>query len=111
MSLAMRAVVDLLAELNRHTLAIRPGEVDLETRIVSYELAAAMQTAAKETLDVSRELERVRNLYGLNRAETHEYGTRCLIARRFVERGLQFVQNFLGNQPWNTHNNIQDGHA
>ena len=104
-----RQNLDLLAELNRRHLAGRPGEADLEARIASYELAAAMQTAAKEALDVSREPERVRNMYGLDRPETREYGTRCLIARRLVERGVRFVQLFLGGQPWDTHNSIRDG--
>jgi hypothetical protein len=102
-----RQNLDLLAELNRRHLAQHPGEADLEARIASYELAAAMQTAAKEALDVSREPERVRAMYGLDRPETREYGTRCLIARRLVERGVRFVQIFLGGQPWDNHNTIK----
>ncbi|HEY3789668.1 MAG TPA: DUF1501 domain-containing protein [Urbifossiella sp.] len=102
-----RRNLDLLAELNRRHLSARPGEADLEARIASYELAASMQTAAKEALDVSREPERVRNMYGLDRPETREYGTRCLIARRLVERGVRFVQLFLGGQPWDTHTTIR----
>ena len=102
-----RRNLDLLAELNRRHLASRPGEADLEARIASYELAASMQIAAKEALDVTREPERVRNMYGLDRAETREYGTRCLIARRLVERGVRFVQLFLGGQPWDTHTGIK----
>ncbi|HEY1189138.1 MAG TPA: DUF1501 domain-containing protein [Gemmata sp.] len=101
--------LDLLGALNKRHSAARPGEADLEARIASYELAAAMQVAAKEALDVSREPERVRAMYGLDRPETREYGTRCLIARRLVERGVRFVQIFLGNQPWDTHNNIRTG--
>jgi hypothetical protein len=104
-----RQNLELLAELNSRHLAARPGEADLEARIASYELAAAMQTAAKEALDVSREPERVRNMYGLDRPETREYGTRCLIARRLVERGVRFVQLFLGGQPWDNHNTITSG--
>ena len=99
----------LLAELNSKHLATRPGEADLEARIASYELAAMMQTSAKEALDVSREPERVRSMYGLDRPETRDYGTRCLIARRLVERGVRFVQIFLGNQPWDNHNTIATG--
>src|SRR6185312_14349222 len=102
-----RKNLNLLAELNRRHLAARPGEADLEARIASYELAAAMQVAAKEALDVSREPERVRNMYGLDHPATREYGTRCLIARRLVERGVRFVQLFLGGQPWDTHNTIR----
>ncbi|HEX4610921.1 MAG TPA: DUF1501 domain-containing protein [Urbifossiella sp.] len=104
-----RQNLDLLAALNRRHLAAHPGEADLEARIASYELAAAMQTAASEALDVSREPERVKAMYGLDRQETREYGTRCLIARRLVERGVRFVQLFLGGQPWDTHNNIRTG--
>jgi hypothetical protein len=104
-----RQNLDFLAELNKRHLAARPGEADLEARIASYELAAGMQTAAKEALDVSREPDRVRNMYGLDQPETRDYGERCLIARRLVERGVRFVQIFLGGQPWDTHNGIRTG--
>ncbi len=102
-----RQNLDLLAELNRRHLRTHPGESDLEARIASYELAASMQTAAKEALDVSKEPEYIQRLYGLDQAQTREYGTRCLIARRLVERGVRFVQLFLGGQPWDTHNGIK----
>ena len=96
-----------LDRLNRRHLAQHPGEADLEARIRSYELAAAMQTAAKEALDVSSEPAYIRRLYGLDQDATREYGTRCLIARRLVERGVRFVQLFLGGQPWDTHSTIR----
>jgi len=102
-----RQNLDLLAELNRRHLQTHPGEADLEARIASYELAAAMQTAAKEALDVSREPDHIQRLYGLDQEPTRSYGTRCLIARRLVERGVRFVQLFLGGQPWDTHNSIR----
>ena len=98
----------LLAELNRQHLARHEGEADLEARIASYELAARMQTAAKEALDISSETEATRKLYGLDVPECAEYGTRCLIARRLVERGVRFVQLFLGGQPWDSHTNIRE---
>lgn len=97
-----------LKELNQRHLDAHPGEADLEARIASYELAAAMQTAAAEALDISRETAATHKLYGLGNPETREYGTRCLIARRLVERGVRFVQLFLGGQPWDTHTNIRD---
>lgn len=97
----------LLDRLNREHLARHPGEADLEARIASYELAAAMQTAAKEALDISQETEATQRLYGLDDPVTKEYGTRCLIARRLVERGVRFVQLFLGGQPWDNHNTIR----
>jgi len=93
----------LLEELNRAHLARHPWNQELEARIANYEIAAAMQTAVPEALDLQREPESVRRMYGLDRPETREYGTRCLIARRLVERGVRFVQLFLSGQPWDTH--------
>ena len=101
----------LLEKLNRRHLELHPGEADLETRIASYELAAAMQTEAKVALDISQEPEYIHKLYGLDKDETREYGTRCLIARRLVERGVRFVQLFLGGQPWDNHTDIRSGLA
>lgn len=98
----------LLADLNARHLARHPGEADLEARIASYELAARMQTAAKEALDTSGESEATKKLYGLDNPTTAEYGTRCLIARRLVERGVRFVQLFLGGQPWDNHQDIRN---
>lgn len=97
----------LLADLNQLHLDRHPGESDLEARIASYELAARMQSAAKEALDISGETQATLEIYGINEPETAEYGTRCLIARRLVERGVRFVQLFLGGQPWDTHQNLR----
>ncbi len=96
-----------LGKLNRRHLERHPGERDLEARITSYELAAQMQTAAKEALDISQETAETHQLYGLDESATREYGTRCLIARRLVERGVRFVQLFLNGQPWDNHANIK----
>ncbi|WP_422930844.1 DUF1501 domain-containing protein [Singulisphaera sp. PoT] len=104
-----RQNLSLLDRLNRRHLEKHPGETDLETRIRSYELAAAMQTTAKEALDISNEPAHIKTLYGLDNEETREYGTRCLIARRLVERGVRFVQLFLGGQPWDNHTDIKNG--
>jgi hypothetical protein len=95
--------------LNRRHAQLHPGEAELEARIASYELAAAMQTAAKEALDISQEPEHIHRLYGLDREETRSYGERCLIARRLVERGVRFVQLFLSSQPWDNHQGIHKG--
>jgi hypothetical protein len=99
----------LLEQLNRNHLARHPGESDLEARIASYELAARMQLAAKEALDLSGESEATKKLYGLDDPVTQEYGTRCLIARRLVERGVRFVQLFVNGQIWDNHENIRKG--
>jgi uncharacterized protein (DUF1501 family) len=101
--------LSFLAELNQSHLAQHPGEAELEARIQTYEVAAAMQTAAKEALDIAQEPAYIHRLYGLDRDQTREYGTRCLIARRLVERGVRFVQLFLGGQPWDNHNSIRSG--
>jgi hypothetical protein len=102
-----RENLDLLSSLNKRHLQRNRGEADLEARIASYELAARMQTAAKEALDLSREPEPIRRMYGLDDPLTRPYAERCLMARRLVERGVRFVQLFLTNQPWDTHNSIK----
>jgi uncharacterized protein (DUF1501 family) len=66
-----------------------------------------MQTAAKDALDVGKEPAHIHQLYGLDQDATREYGTRCLIARRLIERGVRFVQLFLGGQPWDNHTSIR----
>lgn len=100
---ARKGQLRFLEELNRDHLRRHPGNTELEARIANYETAARMQTAVPEVLDISGESAETRRLYGLDRPETHEYGTRCLLARRLVERGVRFVQLFLSGQPWDTH--------
>ena len=102
-----RQNLDLLQALNKRHLDDHPDEAELEARIASYELAARMQTAAAEALDVSQESEATHKLYGLDRDETREYGMRCLIARRLVERGVRFVQLFHSGQPWDNHSSLR----
>ena len=94
-----------LDELNRIHLKRHPGHPELEARIANFEVAAAMQTAVPEALDLASESEGTRRMYGLDDPTTREYGTRCLLARRLVERGVRFVQLFLSSQPWDTHSN------
>lgn len=101
--------LELLQSLNRKHYEQHPHESDLEARIASYELAARMQTAAREALDLSQETQATQEMYGLNNPKTRDYGTRCLIARRLVERGVRFVQLFLGGQPWDNHSSIITG--
>ncbi len=106
-----RQNLDFLEKLNREHALRHPGENDLEARIASYELAARMQLAAKEALDLSGESEATKKLYGLDDPVTQEYGTRCLLARRLVERGVRFVQLFVNGQIWDNHENIRKGLA
>jgi hypothetical protein len=102
-----RQNLEFLRDLNRRHAQQHPGEADLETRIASYELAARMQDSAREALDLSREPPSIQRLYGLDQAHTRSYAERCLLSRRLIERGVRFVQLFLGGQPWDTHNNIR----
>lgn len=95
-----------LDEFNREHLKQHPRENDLEARIASYELAARMQVAAKEALDFSSESEATKKLYGLDQEESREFGARCLIARRLVERGVRFVQLHNAYQQWDHHSDI-----
>ncbi len=104
---AQQRFLSYLEQLNREHLAEHPREQDLAARIHSYELAARMQMAAKEALDISAESAAIHKLYGIDDPVTRDYGTRCLIARRLVERGVRFVQIFTGNQTWDHHGNIE----
>jgi hypothetical protein len=98
-----RNQLDLLAGLNAAHLRRHPGNTELEARLGHYELAARMQTSVPGVLDITNEAEETRRLYGLDNPKTAEYGKRCLLARRLVERGVRFVQVFLSGQPWDTH--------
>ncbi len=69
--------LELLQQMNADYLAAHPGEAELEARIASYELAARMQTAATDALDIAQESAATHALYGIDREETREYGTRC----------------------------------
>src|SRR5262249_10640539 len=70
---------------------------------------ARMQLAATDALDLSRETPQTHRLYGLDDPKTRPYGSRCLMARRLVERGVRFVQIFMAGQPWDTHTNNTAG--
>jgi hypothetical protein len=97
---AERALLTRLDDLHRST---RPGQPNLGARIASYELAARMQLAATEALDIGQESQATREMYGVGQAPTDSYGRRCLIARRLVERGVRFVQVFINAQIWDNH--------
>ncbi|MFZ9746858.1 MAG: DUF1501 domain-containing protein [Opitutaceae bacterium] len=119
----------LLAELNRGHAATREGDQRLDARIRSYELAARMQLAAPEALDLKAEPEHVLRLYGLERGpqawpkeinaeeETWHFGRKCLAARRLLERGVRFVQVWSGNdnsfprRNWDSHEDVRRDHG
>lgn len=92
-----------LDRLNRAHAEKFPENDELAARIANFEMAARMQTAIPDVLDLSDETAETQKLYGLDQQATAEYGRRCLLARRLVERGVRFVQLFLSGQPWDTH--------
>src|SRR5262245_25933646 len=102
---------ELLARLNRRHAEVRPGDSRLEARIASYELAARMQQHAPEALDLNREPRGVQEMYGLDNATTADFGRRCLLARRLLERGVRFVQVWSGaggpKDNWDNHADIR----
>lgn len=104
--ISQRQNLDFLESINQKHAENFPNANELQARIASYELAAKMQVAATDALDISQEPKYIHQMYGLEQDETREYGTRCLIARRLVERGVRFVQLFLNGQPWDNHSNI-----
>jgi hypothetical protein len=97
---------DLLTRLDRIHQRQRPGQPNLDARIASYELAARMQLAASDALDLSRETRKTLEMYGVGQQPTDSYGRRCLIARRLVERGVRFVQLYIDGQIWDNHTSL-----
>jgi hypothetical protein len=107
-----RAKLDLLSRLNREHRGQRSDDEDLEARIAAYELAYRMQTAAPEAVDLSSESAETRQLYGLDDKETARNGRNCLLARRLVERGVRFVQLYMGSgSKWDAHADVEGNHT
>lgn len=102
----MEAERSVLRKLDDAHRAQRPYQPDLDARISSYELAARMQLAASDALDLNKETETTRESYGLNDKATESYGKRCLMARRLVERGVRFVQLYIESQIFDSHSNL-----
>jgi hypothetical protein len=124
-----RAGLEVLTRLNRAHAARRPGDDRLDARIRSYELAARMQLAAPEALDLRGEPAHVLRLYGVDQhsgpwpreinphEETDYFGRKCLVARRLLERGVRFVQIWSGNdngfprRNWDSHEDVERDHG
>jgi len=102
--------LNLLHQLNAAHLQTLGGDRLLESRMQSYEDAARLQLLAPELFDLSGEAEAVKSLYGLNDEETKDFGTRCLMARRMLERDVRFIQIWSGaggpSNNWDNHSNI-----
>jgi len=107
-----RSKIDFLTELNRLHADARPDDTELDARIRSYELAYQMQTAAPEAVDLSKESDATKRLYGLDDPVTAVFGRNCLLARRLVERGVRFVELYCGSgSGWDAHSNIEANHG
>ncbi len=107
-----RAKVDYINELNKNYAARRDADDLVEARIAAYELAYRMQSSAPDAVDLSRESAQTRHLYGLDRPETARNGRNCLLARRLVERGVRFVQLYMGSgSKWDAHSDLEKNHA
>ncbi len=107
-----RKTVDLIRELNEATL--EPGDHELNARVKAYDLAFKMQSEAPEVLDISNEPRETLDLYGIGEGKPDEYGRRCLLARRLVQKGVRFVCVVSGGGPgnlqWDAHDDIEENH-
>ncbi len=104
-----RRNLDLLDRLNQAHLAARPGRSELEARMSSYELAYRMQMEVPGILDLDGEKQSTLDAYGIGDPKTEDFGRKCLLARRLVEKGVRFVQAYAGN--WDSHDYIQKAHG
>jgi hypothetical protein len=107
-----RSTLDLVHQMNQlHSLQRQESSV-LAARIRSYELAFQMQSTAPEVVDISDESEFTKSFYGIDDPKTAEFGTRCLLARRMIERGVRFVQLYAGNtNGWDAHDDVLSNHT
>jgi hypothetical protein len=109
-----RASLDLLKKLNEEHLRMHPDESELVARIESYELAYRMQTTAGDVVDIEREDAATREMYGLNEKATADFGRKCLITRRLLEKGVRFIQLYSGGghieDTWDGHNDCITNH-
>src|SRR5262245_42504860 len=110
-----RSLLDRLKEKNEEHLATRSDNSELTARIASYELAFKMQQHAPEAVDFAKETKETLDLYGIDGSRTEDFGRKCLLARRLVERGVRFVQIYSGgahnDDNWDAHSDIVKNHS
>ena len=108
-----REQLKLLAQLNHDHLALTGADLALEGRISSFELAFRMQAAMPEAQDIDSESPATQKLYGLDNPVTANFGRQCLMARRFAERGVRFIQVTHSDSEvqWDQHSNLYKGHS
>lgn len=105
-----RYELDMLQKVNRRHALTREFDPELEGRIQAFELAFRMQTVAPEALEIEKETAATRKLYGLDREETADFGWQCLMARRFAERGVRFIQ-CSHSYKWDQHSELYRLHT
>jgi hypothetical protein len=110
-----RRLLDRLREKNEQHMASRFDNSELAARIASYELAYKMQSHAPEAVDFSKETSETLSLYGIDQPRTADFGRKCLLARRLVERGVRFIQVYSGgahnDDNWDAHTDIVMNHT
>jgi hypothetical protein len=107
-----QGALDLVRILNARHLEERDFDGELAARVDAYELAFRMQAAAPELVDLGGETRETLELYGIGEKETDEFGTRCLLARRMIERGVRFVQLYAGDtNGWDAHDDVLKNHG
>jgi len=110
-----RDLLDALQLENHQHLAVREENSELAARIASYELAYKMQQSAPEAVDLNQESSATQKLYGLDEPRTQDFGKRCLLARRLVERGVRFIQLYSGgnhnDSNWDAHGDLYKNHS
>ena len=109
-----RMLIDSLNHMNAGHLSSRFDNTNLSARIASYELAYRMQSTAPEAIDLENESEETKSLYGIDQKETQDFGRKCLLARRLVERGTRFIQIYSGgahnDDNWDAHGDLEKNH-
>lgn len=109
-----RDLLNALKETNSQHLATRTEYTELAARIRSYELAYDMQTHAPEAVDFAQETAETQALYGIDQERTRDFGSKCLLARRLVERGVRFIQIYSGGNHndtnWDAHGDLEFNH-
>jgi len=110
-----RRMLDHLKSENEFHAGNRLGHPDLAARIAQFELAYRMQSAAPEAIEIAAESKATQSLYGLDDDRTHNYGRKCLLARRLVERGVRFIQVYSGgghnDDNWDAHGDLVFNHT
>ncbi len=111
-AMEQQGTIGLLRDLNRRHSDLRGNLGQLEARIEAYELAFRMQAAAPNVVDLNGETAETLALYGIGEQQTDEFGRRCLLARRLIERGVRFVQLYSGDtNGWDAHNDVLQNHT